>query len=478
MTTQLVHSQTFAEQPIALVPRSAQRTQRCNHSLTQVVLNVGGEVGVRVLRHLGIVVSGDTLLRLARKGAPRDPDTPRHIGVDDWAWKRGHNYGTLIVDLDRQCPIDILPDRDADTLVRWLLTQPQIELISRDRSATYAEAARRGAPQAQQVVDRWHLLKNLREALEVDLEQFRTHLQEIILVTATADRVIAENPAPPESPSREKPSKPLTPIQKLRLERREHWLSIFHEVHRLWDRGLSSNQIAAQLDINPKTVRKYVRLPVLPEKTSPKFGPKRLDPYQDYIRQRLQAENISSNQMYQELKTQGYSGSKTTLWQFMRQLKLDLQLPPLKGGRTSTYTRRPRTLTARSLSYLVFKPETQRTDAQKELIQQAHNQHPLLGTAITLVQSFHKALCTQQAGFLDHWLQTVANGQLPSLQRFAQGLHNDPAVALAFVSHYSNGQTEGQVNRLKLIKRQMYGRAKFDLLRLRVLYQDQHETCG
>lgn len=157
---------TFAEALPALASRSARRTTRLKEVLERLGLALGGEAAARLTAILGMRSSPDTLLRLLRR-LPDDPvEPPRVVSLDDWAWRRGHRYGTIICDLERHRRLDVLPDRDATAVAAWLKRYPSIEIMSRDRSDTYATAAKLGAPQAIQVTDKWHLLKNLSEALQ------------------------------------------------------------------------------------------------------------------------------------------------------------------------------------------------------------------------------------------------------------------------------------------------------------------------
>lgn len=161
----------FAERLPALARPWAQRTLRLATTLQQVGLVCGGEPGARITRHLALSTSPDTLLRAVRQIADSELPTPRVLGVDDWSYRRGHCYGTLLIDLEQHRPVDVLPERTVAALATWLLVHPGVEIISRDRAQVYADGATLGAPTAVQVVDRWHLLKNLGEAVQRVLDR-------------------------------------------------------------------------------------------------------------------------------------------------------------------------------------------------------------------------------------------------------------------------------------------------------------------
>jgi transposase len=156
---------TFAERLPELLGPRARRTRRLAEAQGRVGVALGGEAGARLLRHLAMATSADTVLRLVRGLPLPEPEPPRVVGVDDWAVRKGRTYGTIVVDLERRRALDLLPDRTAETLADWLRCRPGIEVVARDRSTEYARGIALGAPAATQVADRWHLLANVRQVL-------------------------------------------------------------------------------------------------------------------------------------------------------------------------------------------------------------------------------------------------------------------------------------------------------------------------
>jgi transposase len=452
----------------------AQRTERLTDVLREIGFALGGEAGERITEILQMHWSADTLLRITRRTVLQTPPPPRVVGVDDWAIRKGRVYGTILVDLERHRPIELLPDRKAETLADWLKTHPGIEVVSRDRAGAYARGIQKGAPQAVQIADRWHLLKNLWDALVASYDCYHRLIKQIPIesenpTTASPSELIEPSPT---SDSRRKARHQPTARELARQHRREYWLTKFQQVHELRARGMGIKTIARQLALSRNTVRKYSRLPELPHKMSPKSGPRLIDPYRSYLRERLISENLSSRKLWKEIQDRGFPGGHTIVYQCVAQLRQELEILPLRGPRRSTTPPpRARPLTSRMLATLVLRPPDTLSDTQQQLISSACQLHPDIQQATYLAVDFAARLRNRDASELDHWIQTVMDCDLLPLQGFVSGINRDyAAVRAALTLPWSNGQVEGQVNRLKVIKRQMYGRANFDLLRQRVLH--------
>jgi transposase len=229
-------ARTFREQVPALAIPRARRTQRLHALLCAVGLAVAGEAGARLATQLGMVWSPDTLLRLVNQMLTPQCATVRAVGIDDWAYRTGTRYGTIVLDLERHLPIDLLPDRELSSVVTWLQAHPGIEIITRDRDSTYAQAGRIGAPQARQVADRWHLLSNLGEMLRRLVTRHAGSVQQV------GRQVDLREPstAPVRAPSRGRtrqfgPCRPPTPVHRVR---RAWQLQTYQQVHLVGHEGM------------------------------------------------------------------------------------------------------------------------------------------------------------------------------------------------------------------------------------------------
>lgn len=283
---------TFAER-LTTVPVSARQTTRLGTILDSIAVVLSGQAGSRLTQQLAMPTSADALLRRAKKVAPTPLPTPKYLGVDDFAFRRGRTYGTLLVDLQSHHPVDLLPDRSAETLAEWLRQHPGVELISRDRSTEYLRGATEGAPQAQQVLDRWHVLKNLREAVERFFNRLSAHLRALALL-------------PKQTPLRQKRT---TSERARSAGARLRRLARYEQVTALSQQGGSVLGIAKQLTMSRQTVRKFLQAASFPEWSQATRTKSALDPYRPYLAQRWQQGCQTTTELWQELQARGFSGS-------------------------------------------------------------------------------------------------------------------------------------------------------------------------
>jgi transposase len=492
---------TFAEPLPELVARSARRSLRLAAEQRQLGCDLGGEAAARTAQRQGMPISPDTLLCLVRRTSAPPAPTPRVVGVDDWAKRKGQTYGSIIVDLDTHRPIDLLPDRTAETLATWLKEHPGVQVISRDRAGAYSDGATRGAPDAVQVADRFHLLSNLREALERMLDRHQTALQaaavslvEPPLATETpptttslaphGDPPPAPLPLPATSPASAAAALATQPRpradqeRQVRRARRQERYAAVLELHQ---HGLSLRAIARQLHISRKTVQRYLAAGSFPERATPPPQPSLLDPYLPYLRQQLEAGHENGMQLWRDIRAQGYSGSHGLVSRWVTHHR---HLCPPAGDRPNPARRgRPpgppaplapaatRRLSARQAAWLLIRqPKELANHDDRAVLTRLLEGCPDVATAYPLTQAFVQMVRDRTPEALLPWLEQLHASGIPELNRFATGLERDQAaVQAALALPYSNGPVEGQITRLKLIKRSMYGRANFDLLRARVL---------
>jgi transposase len=370
------------------------------------------------------------------------PDQPagevRVLGVDDFALRRGHNYGTLLVNEETHEPIDLLPDREAATLTKWLKKHPEVEVITRDRARAYAEASRVGAPQAQQVADRFHLGLNLREAVERVVSKHSADLrkaaQEVNPRYQTeqmlrAEGLLQELPAPAK--------RHVTKPQELAAQRREQRLARYEEAHRLAQAGLSISAIAQQMGLHRETVRSFLHAETFPERVIPTGRPSSVEPYAGYLRKRWRTGRRSAKKLYREIRARGFKGAPVTVRRYVSSWRKQTGLAFHQlAGLPDFPTPSPRQATW----WLIGQAE-ELEEQEHAFVSELTRLAPTLQTVQTLALEFLEMMRKRVEPAFDDWYKRVQSSGSAELKSFAEGLLADEAaVRAALSSEWSKDQ--------------------------------------
>jgi len=453
----LCQRKVFAERIPTFVEPWARMTIRYCQQITSIGLATCGKGGARLAARLGIQTTRQTILRRVMDLPDSLSGSLLFLGIDDFSFRRGFRFGTILVNLESRRVVDLLPDREADSSAAWMRQHPDLMAVSRDRGGAYASAARVGAPQAIQYADRFHVLKNLRESLEGLLAR---HLAN---QCKQQTHTMLDEQASVWQPKRATRSSPT--LERLQQSRREERLAHYEQVIALRKLGLSQAAIARQVGIGASTVQSWLAAGAFPER-KPREQGSRLDRYLPYLSERWEDGNHNLACLFRELVEQGYKGSYESVRDnLVRLLPEGRKIPRDSLSKTSTLA------PARQASFLFLRrPEKLRTEEQ-EMLAKFRQLHPEVNLAYDLVQQFAQMLRTRTGEHLNAWLDQVASSKLPELQSFASGIEKDKdAVRAGLTWWINNGMVEGHVTKLKLIKRQGYGRAGFPLLRKRVLH--------
>jgi transposase len=401
--------------------------------------------------------SPDTLLRMicATIAKGKAPHTPRVLGVDDWSWRRGHRYGTVLVDLEHNAVVDLLPDRQAETLAAWLRQHPGVKVIARDRAGAYADGARQGAPEAVQVADRWHLLRNLGDAVRALTDR---HDDAVRRAAKKVNDDMAIAPPPPPQPVRPPTAAKLA--SQTSYTRRQ---ARYEEAASLRAKGISLRRIAAVLGVERKTVRRWLRLGHAPHgKKPPRDGI--LAPYQGFLDQRWTEGCRNAAQLWREVVGLGFGGRPSTVRAWVAQ-RYSQAPAEMSGSLPLTPIWHPPP--SQRIAYMLMAETETLDEKDRVFISHLLSKAPRLAEAISVAKRLHQLLRHKGNEKLQDVL-TAAKTTL--LAGFAASLQRDiNAVQAALDLPWTTSPVEGQVNRIKMIKRTMYGRAGFDLLRARVL---------
>lgn len=467
----------FAERLPDVAAPYARKSHGLRQALQRVAFANGGEAGARLASQLGMPTSPDTLLRLIRAAPCPAAGQPTVIGLDDWAYKRGLRYGTIICDLERHRAIDLLPERSAESTITWLEAHPTVAIIARDRSGLYADAATRGAPQAVQVADRWHLVDNLAKALEKFLLHKGTPLKEAAAaLLATATDPHDDRQAPADAVYRGKRRTPQPRLWEQRAdEESERRLALrrarYEAVVDLRAKGATITDIARTVGLARTAVYRYLNEGPPQRRRQTAHGRRRvLEPWEPYLLRRWDEGCHTATVLWREIRAKGFAYSVTTVQRFCAQLRQQGPAPRTLRRAASPFTS-ARGPTARRVASLFLQRPERRTTEQSAYLQHVRQADLAIAVADDLTQEFLHLVRERRGDLLDAWIETATRSEVAEVGRFARGLWDDyEAVKAGLTLAHSNGQTEGFVNKLKLTKRSMYGRGRFDLLRQRVLH--------
>jgi transposase len=449
---------TFVERLPKLVVPFARRTCRLAAAQAQTGLALGGEASTRLLAGLSMPASADTVLRLIKAMPLPDQPAPRAVGIDDWAWRRGQNYGTILIDLERHTVIDLLPNREAAAVADWLKRRNGIEVVARDRAGAYAEAARQGAPHALQVADRWHLFRNLGEALQGVVDRHRRAVRQ-------AARTVAADTAAPVAMA----PTPVTYAERLRAERRDQRRCRYEEMLRLHQLGLPGHAIGRAVGASALTVYRWLKASGPPSHDKPE-QPRNIAPHEAFLARRWAEGCRNGARLWRELRARGYQGGQRSVVRWATKQRRQQDSGVADAERQAAVWPVP---SSRLCARLLGTPPDQLEAQERAFLDHLATVAPAVARAGELANAFAALLragrrsLAEATTALKAWM-SLARGSL--LDGFVHGLERDnDAVAAAIGTPWSSGPVEGQINRLKAIKRSAYGRAGFHLLRQRVL---------
>jgi transposase len=419
--------QTFREQVPGVLERYQRQTARLAAQVAAVARELAGRASARLLPALGILASRHTALR-ALLAIPLPPlQVPRVLGIDDFALRRGLVYATVLIDAATGRRVDVLPGRTGEATEEWLRAHPGVQVLCRDGSGAYGEAARRALPAAVQAGDRWHLWHGLAGAVR----------KEVAAHSACWAKA--------------------GPLQS--GKRAETTLQRWQQVHDLRSKGVGLLECSRRLGLSLGTVKRYDRASK-PERLqrAPQYRPTLVDPYRDHLRKRRAADPaVPVQQLLREIRELGYPGSSNLLVRYLNQGRAEGDRPHLS----------PR----QAARILLTRPD-RLTGSQAETLPGIQAACPEMTALASLIRDFAAMLSPDPGNDarLQEWITTARTADLPSLHAFTRGLDLDiKAATAALTLPHHNGRTEGVNNKTKMIKRQMYGRAGFELLRHRIL---------
>jgi transposase len=448
----------FTERLPDFIEASSRLTKRLRTAVQDIGFATCGKGGEQLSDKLGIPISDVTVLWSLFLLPPPEIGQVHVVGVDDWSWRRGQRFGSILVDLETHKIVGLLADREAESVRQWLAAHPEVEVVSRDRGGCYIDGATLGAPQATQVADRWHIISNLGDAVEEFLIRAQIQLPQ-------------PGAAPQKEQAKEQPlsSFSATPASQRKSQARllRKW-KLYKRVQELHAAGLSLRKIGEELGLARNTVRKYFRQAPEPPRPTPRpLRESRLDPYEDYLLQRWSQGERNAAQLHREISERGYPGSLSMVRAYVGHLRTTTA----DGSPPRSRKERAKAISPRALRWLLSRKREDLKEVEQARLAQLLNLSQEVQTIYTLLQAFLKMVRERKYQDLRSWMLQAVTSGIPELGSFVTGIERDyDAVYAALRLPWSQGITEGKVNKLKTLKRVMYGRADFPLLRQRLLH--------
>jgi transposase len=466
---------TFVEQLPQLAMPLTRRTARVSDLVRLLGHATGGKPAERLLARLGMPVSDDTVLRHLKRhlAIALPPPAIRVAGVDDWGWVKGNIYGTLLVDLERKTVVDILADRSAQSTAAWFKQHPEVEIVSRDRCGLYAQGAKQGAPQARQVADRFHLLQNLKMTIERQLSRTSLFVERPQAREAPDPVFVSSNVVvKTRSVTLTKLAEHRELMKQTRRAARE---ASFERVKGLLAAGRSFNETVRETGLNWRTIARWNQFDIFPARQLPSKKPGMISEFQGYLSQLWTKGMTKGRHLLHEIKKLGYTGSRASLERLLLIWRSNgksdpgtsfrlIETPAVEGVQSGQL------ISPIIAAALCIKPRPLLTLRQAVKVAALKAISPDFVEMRGFAMRFRGIMHSGNLEKFNIWMDEVRHSGIYGMQRFARSLQQDiHAVRNAITEPWSNGQLEGQINRLKMLKRAMYGRANVELLRARMM---------
>jgi len=451
----------FSEQTPEIL-RYSRRTNRVSRILESFAIELTGKLGSIMSKQMFIAVSCSTITRMAHSQPLPEIKQPKVLGVDDWAYRKGISYGTILIDMETSKPIDMLPSREGKYLKKWLIKYNEVQIVTRDRSSSYSSAIDEICPDAVQVADRFHLLRNLSDALNTYFKSIGRTINRLIKTKTSELLKLPEAEPKVNIAAKEQ-------VNGIRIDPR---LDRFNKVKELQAKGVAARRISIDLGMSRNTVRSYFSQETLAPRSGTKYT--NIEVFTSHIVIRLNTAGYKIKDIIEEIREMGFNGSNTQAYHNINEIRNNFKIctPGFVQFRQHEKIPYVKPLSSRKLAKYIGCCLADIADAEERYyLQTLLDNLAELRIVRKLVQIF-KTMMVRGRGNIKRWIDFVKRSKhkLIGLKTFARGLSRDiDAVENGIKMRWSNGAVEGHVNRIKSIKRQMYGRASFDLLRQKVI---------